>query len=97
MVFRVPRVDDPMQFLNLSFEYYLSGRFAAINRLRIAPNLMHHAVELLIKYTLLKRMPASQQSSGARDLQDQYRHDVEALWGCTGRASRLLTSAGSTR
>ena len=48
MVFRVPRVDDPMQFLNLSFEYYLSGRFAAINRLRIAPNLMHHAVELLI-------------------------------------------------
>jgi len=73
-------VDDPFQFLNLSFEYYLSGRFAAINRLRIAPNLMHHAVELLIKYTLLKQKPAPQQSDGARDLQGRYRHDLRALW-----------------
>ena len=29
-------------------------------------------------------MPASQQSSGARDLQDQYRHDLEASWGVYG-------------
>jgi hypothetical protein len=86
-----------MQFLNLSFEYYLSGRFAAINRLRIAPNLMHHAVELLIKYTLLRQKPARQQSEGARDLQDQYRHDLKPCGPRTSRASRLPTSAGSTR
>jgi hypothetical protein len=32
----------------------MADRFAVINGLYVAPNLMHHAVELLIKFTLLK-------------------------------------------
>jgi len=55
-----PRIEcqDPRHFLHLAFGYYTTGRFAAINGLFIAPNLMHHAVELLIKYTLVKDVPS---------------------------------------
>jgi hypothetical protein len=42
--------------------YYITSRFAAINQLNIAPNLMHHAIELLIKFTLLKDMPQPRRS-----------------------------------
>jgi hypothetical protein len=48
------RTEDPYHFLDLAFGYYTTSRFAAINQLNIAPNLMHHAIELLIKFTLLK-------------------------------------------
>jgi hypothetical protein len=77
---RVPRTEGPWQYLHLSFEYYLSGRFAAINQFHIAPNLMHHAAELLIKYTLLKDVSAPQQSDAARNLAEMHRHDLKGLW-----------------
>src|SRR6266487_741627 len=44
------RVDDPHHYLDRAFEYYVTGRFAALNNLQVAPNLFHHAVEMLAKY-----------------------------------------------
>ena len=43
------RVDDPHHYLDRAFEYYVTGRFAALNNLQVAPNLFHHAVEMLAK------------------------------------------------
>jgi hypothetical protein len=43
------RIDDPFHYLERGFEYYVSGRFAALNNLQVAPNLFHHAVEMLAK------------------------------------------------
>lgn len=55
----------------------MSGRFAVINGLFIAPNLLHHAVELLIKYTLLKDAPESQRSAATAQLGfDGHREEV---------------------
>jgi hypothetical protein len=61
-------IEDPRRFLDLAFGYYMSGRFAVINALFVAPNLMHHAVELLIKYTLVKDVPESQRSDATARL-----------------------------
>ena len=74
------RAEDPYHFLDLAFGYYMTGRFAVINRLDIAPNLMHHAVELLIKLTLLKDVPESQRSAETAQLGQRYRHQLNALW-----------------
>ncbi len=73
------RIEDPRHFLELGFGYYMTGRFAAINGLFIAPNLMHHAVELLIKYTLVKDVPESQRSDETADLR-KYGHRLNRLW-----------------
>ena len=51
------RVDDPFHYLDRAFEYYMTGRFAALNSLLVAPNLFHHAVEMLAKFQLLRRVP----------------------------------------
>jgi hypothetical protein len=74
------RIEDPRQFLDLAFGYYMAGRFAVINGLFIAPNLMHHAVELLIKYTLLKDVPESERSAATAELGRKYGHRLNALW-----------------
>jgi len=50
------RIEDPYRFLDLAFVYYTTDRFAAINQLNIAPNLMHHAIELLIKLAEYKQV-----------------------------------------
>jgi hypothetical protein len=74
------RLEDPYHFLDLTFEYYMTGRFAAINQLNIAPNLMHHAIELLIKFTLLKDVPEAQRSAETVQLGQKYGHRLNALW-----------------
>jgi len=74
------RIEDPYHFLDLAFGYYLTGRFAAINQLNIAPNLMHHAIELLIKFTLLKDVPQPRRSAETVRLGQKYRHRLNALW-----------------
>ena len=74
------RIEDPYHFLDLAFGYYMTGRFAVINGLDVAPNLMHHAVELLIKYTLLKDEPVPQRSAATAQLGETYRHRLNALW-----------------
>jgi hypothetical protein len=73
------RIEDPRHFLELAFGYYMTGRFAAINGLFIAPNLIHHAVELLIKYTLVKDVPESQRSDETAELR-KYGHRLNRLW-----------------
>lgn len=57
----------------------MTRRFAAINGLFIAPNLMHHAVELLIKYTLVKDVPEWQRSDETTELR-KYGHRLSRLW-----------------
>jgi hypothetical protein len=74
------RIEDPRRFLDLAFGYYMTGRFAAINGLFVAPNLMHHAVELLIKYTLVKDVPESQRSDKTAELRQKYGHRLNRLW-----------------
>ena len=74
------RIEDPRHFLDLAFGYYMTGRFAVINGLFIAPNLMHHAVELLIKYTLAKDVPEAQRSDATVLLRQKYGHRLKALW-----------------
>jgi hypothetical protein len=76
----MPRQEDPFHFLDLSLGYYLTGRFATINGLRIAPNLVHHAVELLIKYTLLKDEPEQGRSAATKRLGKKYKHELNLLW-----------------
>jgi hypothetical protein len=74
------KIEDPRHFLDLAFEYYMTSRFAAINQLNIAPNLMHHAIELLIKFTLLKDVPQAQRSAETERLRKKYEHRLNALW-----------------
>ena len=61
------KIEDPNHFLHLAFGYYMTGRFALLNRLDVGPNLLHHAVELLIKFTLLKDVPEAQRSAAKQD------------------------------
>ena len=58
----------------------MTGRFAAINQLNIAPNLTHRAVELLIKFALLKDVPRSRRSAETLQLGQKYGHRLNAQW-----------------
>jgi hypothetical protein len=46
----------------------------------VAPNLIHHAVELLIKFTLLKDVPNEQWSAAMMEAKMKYRHGPRKLW-----------------
>jgi hypothetical protein len=86
------RVDDPYQFLDRAFEYYLTGRFAALNNLKVAPNLFHHAVEMLAKFQLLRRVPDDRLAEQVRRLKRKpYGHNLHTLWSdfkaAVGRSS----------
>jgi hypothetical protein len=74
------RIEDPRHFLDLAFGYYMTGRFALLNGLYVGPNLMHHAVELLIKYTLLKDVPEAERSTQTEQIKQTYKHDLNRLW-----------------
>jgi hypothetical protein len=75
------RVDDPHHYLDRAFEYYVTGRFAALNNLQAAPNLFHHAVEMLAKFRLLRGVPEGRLPEEVKKLkQKPYGHDLLALW-----------------
>jgi len=75
------RIDDPFHYLDRAFEYYVSGRFAALNNLQVAPNLFHHAVEMLAKFQLLRRVPEDRLAEQVRKLKRKpYGHDLRTLW-----------------
>ena len=74
------RIEDPYHFLDLAFGYYMTGRFALLNRLYVGPNLMHHAVELLIKFTLLKDVPEAQRSAQTAQIGQTFGHNLNKLW-----------------
>jgi hypothetical protein len=76
----VPRQEDPHHFLDLMFGYYLTSRFAMLNSLHVAPQLAHHAVELLIKFTLLKDVSNEEMTTEARRLKRDFGHDLDKLW-----------------
>jgi hypothetical protein len=86
------RLDDPYHYLDRAFEYYATGRFAALNNLQVAPNLFHHAVEMLAKFHLLRRMPDDRLAEQVRKLKRKpYGHDLHTLWldfkAAVGRSS----------
>jgi hypothetical protein len=75
------RVEEPHQYLDRGFEYYVAGRFCAINRFVIAANLLHHAVELFIKFGILRYLPRQEAQDEARRLSRRpYSHDLSTLW-----------------
>ena len=75
------RLDDRYHFLDRAFEYYLTGRFAALNNLQVAGNLLHHAVEMLAKFQLLRLVPADRLAEQVKKLkQKPYGHDLQTLW-----------------
>jgi hypothetical protein len=90
----VPRIEDPYQFLDRSLGYYLTGRFATINQLTIAPNLVHHAVELLIKFTLLKDVAEQDRSAETERLRKRFGHKLNALWA---EYKRMVAPANLSR
>ena len=68
------RVDDPYHLLDRAVEYYVAGRFAALNNLQIAANLFHHAFEMLVKFQLLRGFRDDSLATEAEKLQ------AGALW-----------------
>ncbi len=55
-------------------QYYVAGRFAA--RARLAPiygNLLHHAVEMFLKFALAGVV-------SPQEMRNKYVHDIEKLW-----------------
>jgi hypothetical protein len=75
------RVDDPHHLLNRAVEYYVIGRFAALNNLQVAPNLFHHAVEMLAKFELLRGVPDDRLAAELEKYkQEPYRHNLHTLW-----------------
>jgi hypothetical protein len=75
------RVEDPHQYLILAFEYYVAGRFAALTQLRIAANLLHHAIELLLKHGLLQQVPEARLPGEIKKLRQlPYMHNLDELW-----------------
>jgi hypothetical protein len=75
------RIDDPYHYLDRAFEYYVSGRFAALNNLQVASNLFHHAVEMLAKFQLLRRVPEDRLAEQVTKLKRKpYGHDLRTLW-----------------
>jgi hypothetical protein len=82
------RVDDPFHYLDRAFEYYMTGRFAALNNLLVAPNLFHHAVEMLAKFQLLRRLPDDRLAEQVKRLK-RNGHDLRTC----GQPSRLPSAA----
>ncbi len=75
------RVEDPYHFLNRAVEYYVIGRFAALNNLLVAPNLFHHTVEMLAKFQLLRGVPDDRLAAEVEKYKHEpYRHKLHTLW-----------------
>jgi hypothetical protein len=71
---------DARPLLDRAFEYYVTGRFAALNTLRVGPNLLHHAIEMLAKFELLRRVPDDRLAEEVESAKNRYRHDLQKLW-----------------
>jgi hypothetical protein len=75
------RVYDPYHFLDRAVEYYVTGRFAALNNLQVAPNLFHHGVEMLTKFQLLRGVPDDRLAAEVEKYkQEPYGHNLHSLW-----------------
>jgi hypothetical protein len=75
------RGEDPYHYLDRAFEYYVSGRFAALNQFKIAANLLHHAIEMILKFGLVKGLPDGDVPAKLSKLRNRpYAHDLNELW-----------------
>lgn len=73
--------------VDLSLQHYAAGRFAALNRLhRVAPNLLHHAVELILKAALAR-------DHSLDTLKCKYGHDLQGLWQTVTEVNPSLKTA----
>jgi hypothetical protein len=60
--------------ITFSLQYYVAGRWAATSRLhRVAPILLHHAVELILKSALIP-------PSSLEQLKEDHNHQLASLW-----------------
>jgi hypothetical protein len=67
-----PRTD--YHFYRMGVEYYIAGRFGALHGLTPVPgNLLHHAVEMVLKGKLAHHYSRA-------DLKNQFRHDLARCW-----------------
>jgi hypothetical protein len=75
-----PALDPEMvrlSFYGYGFQYYLAGRFAVIAQLSpVAANLLHHAIETLLKSELLHLEEKQRRDMG---------HDLTKLWPTKNR------------
>ncbi len=63
------------QYLGIAIQYYLAGRSATfMSALPVAGNLFHHAVEMLLKFVLIKNSYTPDQ------LKKSFGHDLKKLW-----------------
>ena len=61
-------------FVQLGFQYYVSGRFAARGGLMpVSGNLFHHAVEMLLKGHLATTLPLN-------ELRSRFGHRLREMW-----------------
>jgi hypothetical protein len=75
------RVDDPYHLLDRAVEYYVTGRFAALNNLQVAPNLFHRAVEMLAKFQLLRGFRDDHLAMEVEKYKKEpYGHNLNSLW-----------------
>jgi hypothetical protein len=63
------------QYLGIAMQYYLAGRSAAMAALMpVCGNLFHHAVEMFLKYILVRAGYSQVQ------LRNYFRHHLKKLW-----------------
>ena len=63
------------QYLEIAIQYYIAGRSATFAfSMPVAGNLFHHAVEMLLKWLLIKN------SYTADQFKNKFRHDLNKLW-----------------
>lgn len=66
----------------MALQYHVAGRSAYFAySMPVAGNLLHHAVEMLLKYLLL------QNGFTARQLKNKFRHNLKRLWRETKRVA----------
>jgi hypothetical protein len=71
-----------------SLQYYAAGRFCAMSRLTsAAPQLLHLAVELILKACLAR-------DHSLDDLRKTYLHNIRRLWQDVTNANSALTTPG---
>ena len=69
-------------FVQLGVEYYVCGRFAFLNlHPPLAGNLMHHAVEMLLKGILIETYTVD-------ELKDNFHHRLTKLWSATKQVTQ---------
>src|SRR5437763_7503350 len=68
------RAGSSLTYTELGLQYYIAGRFAALNGLvPVAGNLFHHAIEMVLKAGLLTILTEDQ-------LKCQFGHNLTKLW-----------------